>query len=49
MAITPDREDLLKLVQALRREQAQNRTDIQRLWKIVRQRETAPQQVTKAV
>ncbi len=43
MAITPDNKELLALIRQLRAEQAQNRTDIQRLWKLVERMQLAPQ------
>ncbi len=47
MALTPDNKDLLTLIKQLRAEQAQNRTDIQRLWKLVERMQLAPPVVTK--
>lgn len=47
MAITPDNKELLALIRQLRAEQAQNRTDIQRLWKLVERMQLAPPVVTK--
>lgn len=34
MALTPDERDKYRLIRQLRAEQAQNRTDLQRLWQI---------------
>lgn len=47
MALAPDTKDLLALVKQLRAEQAQNRTDIQRLWKLIERMQLAPPVVTK--
>ncbi len=47
MAIAPDTKDLLTLIKQLRAEQAQNRTDIQRLWKLIERMQLSPPVVTK--
>jgi hypothetical protein len=47
MAITPDNRDLMALIRLLRAEQAQNRTDIQRLWKLIERQQNASPVVTR--
>jgi hypothetical protein len=47
MAVTPDDRGQLTLLKRLRAEQAQNRTDIQRLWKLIQRQQSTPPTVTK--
>jgi hypothetical protein len=47
MAVVIDNRDLNTLLLRLRAEQAQNRTDIQRLLKLVQRQQTAPPVVTR--
>lgn len=49
MALAPDNNDLHAIIRELRAQLAQNRTDIQRLQRLVNRLQTAPAVITKAV